>query len=333
MQPVRTLPIIITIITTMIHPITAARAVRITEDLTAVDTMAADLTEEAVADIIEFGSKKIGEQGRIFVFCLRQYLVLARSRFGPLANAPLNAGSRVLRSLFFLCLLSCAASEAAGALSTAAPVPASNPSGDSAEQSLATLLNRTNLHPRAFVEDHKIRIYFTNDDRVSMLTAAWKPPRLTAETFVYSSATLQAGKSPKPIPDANSPWHEVTVVPRAESDRLIHKVADRLVPTEPGHGIFCRFALGEATVYRDADGQVQVAAQTNPPVNVTIDRRYTRQEFASAAAAELETDLKAAHPGQTTFILAIGRGNTAAPRVPRLGPKARRHFVHPAQGR
>lgn len=205
--------------------------------------------------------------------------------------------------------MSCAGSEAAGALLTAAAVPASSPSDDYAEQALETLLNRTNLHPRAFVEDHKIRIYFTNDAGICMLTAAWKLPRVTAEKFVYASATLQAAKSPKPIPDADSRWHEVTVLPRAESDRLLQKVADRLVPVEPGHGIFCRFALGEATLYRNADGQVQLAAQTNKPVNVTIDRRYTRQEFASAAAVELETDLRAAHRGQSAFMLAIGHGS------------------------
>ncbi|EEF62042.1 phospholipase D-like domain-containing protein [Pedosphaera parvula] len=195
------------------------------------------------------------------------------------------------------------------ALLTAVPVPASNLSDDYAEQALETLLNQTNLHPRAFVEDHKLRIYYTNGARICMLKATWELPRVTAEKFVYASAPLQAVKSPKPIPDANSRWHEVTVLPQAESDRLIHKLADHLVPVEPGHGIFCRFALGEAMLYRNAHGQVQLAAQTNQPVDVTIDRRYTREEFASAAAAELETDLRAAHRGQTAFMLAIGHGS------------------------
>src|SRR5579883_630008 len=43
-----------------------------------------------------------------------------------------------------------------------APAPASSASEDYAEQALETLLNQPNLHPRAFFEDHKIRIYFTN---------------------------------------------------------------------------------------------------------------------------------------------------------------------------
>jgi phosphatidylserine/phosphatidylglycerophosphate/cardiolipin synthase-like enzyme len=67
--------------------------------------------------------------------------------------------------------------------------------------------------------------------------------------------------------------------------------------------------LGEATLYRNADGQVQLAAQTNPAVNVTIDRRYTRQGLASAVATELETTLRAAHPGRTNFLMAIGHGS------------------------
>src|SRR5437660_1272960 len=48
------------------------------------------------------------------------------------------------------------------ALLTAAAVPAAGPSDDYAEQSLETLLTRTNLHPRAFVEGHKMRLYYTN---------------------------------------------------------------------------------------------------------------------------------------------------------------------------
>lgn len=195
------------------------------------------------------------------------------------------------------------------ALLTAASAPASSLSDNYAEQALQTLRNQTNLHPRAFVEDHKIRIYYTNSAGLCMLTASWKLPRATAAKFVYASAPLQPSKSPKPMPEANSRWHEATVLSHAESERLIHKVAEHIVPIEPGHGIFCRFALGEAMLYRDADGQVQIAEQTNHPANITIDRRYTRHEFASAAAAELETDLRTTHPGQTAFVLAIGRGN------------------------
>src|SRR4051794_9301691 len=81
------------------------------------------------------------------------------------------------------------------ALLTAAPVPASSPSDDYAEQALETLLNQTNLHPRAFVEGHKIRIYYTNGTRICMLKATWELPRVTAEKFVYASAPLQTTKS------------------------------------------------------------------------------------------------------------------------------------------
>lgn len=192
------------------------------------------------------------------------------------------------------------------ALLAAAPVAASSPSDDDGKQP-ANLGNRTNLHPRAFVQDHKILISYTNGGQMWMLKATWVLPRVTPEKFVYGSATLQPSKSPKTIPGPNSGWHEVTVLSQAEADRFLRKVADRLVPPEPGHGILCRFALGEATLYRNADGKVQLA--TNPPVNVTIDRHYTRQGLASAAATELETILRTAYPGRTTFALAIGHGS------------------------
>jgi phosphatidylserine/phosphatidylglycerophosphate/cardiolipin synthase-like enzyme len=190
-----------------------------------------------------------------------------------------------------------------------APFAAASASNDDAEQAYANLGNRTNLHPRAFVEDHKILVTYTNGSRLWMLKATWVLPRVTPKEFIYASATLQPSKKPKAIPGANSDWHEVTVLPPAETDGFLRKAADRLVPSEPGHGIFCRFALGEATLYRDAAGKVQLASQTNPPVNVTIDRRYTRQGLASAVATELETTLKTAHPGRDTFLMAIGHGS------------------------
>src|SRR5215469_9536269 len=88
------------------------------------------------------------------------------------------------------------------ALLTAAPVAASSPSDDDSEQ-FATLRNRTNLHPRAFVQDHEILISYTNGGRMWMLKTTWVLPRVTPEKFTYASATLQPSKSPKTIPGAN----------------------------------------------------------------------------------------------------------------------------------
>lgn len=194
------------------------------------------------------------------------------------------------------------------ALLTPAPVAAASPSDD-ADQGYTNLGNQTNLHPRAFVQDQKILISYTNGARMWMLKATWVLPRVNPEKFDYGSASLKPSKSPKTIPGPNSGWHEVKVLPPSETDGFIRKVADRLVPSQPGHGIFCRFALGEATLYRNADGQVQLASPTNPAVSVTIDRHYTRQGLASAVATELETALRAAHPGRTNFLMAIGHGS------------------------
>ena len=195
------------------------------------------------------------------------------------------------------------------ALLTAATAATASPPDDDTEQGFANLGSRTNLHPRAFVQDDKILISYTNGTRMWMLKATWVLPRVNPEKFDYGSATLAPSKSPKTIPEPNSGWLEVKVLPPSETDGFIRKVADRLVPSEPGHGIFCRFALGEATLYRNADGQVQLASPTNPAVSVTIDRHYTRQGLASAVATELETVLRADHPGRTNFLLAIGHGS------------------------
>jgi hypothetical protein len=195
------------------------------------------------------------------------------------------------------------------ALLTAATAATASPPDDDTEQGFANLGSRTNLHPRAFVQDDKILISYTNGTRMWMLKATWVLPRVNPEKFDYGSATLAPSKSPKTIPEPNSGWLEVKVLPPSETDGFIRKVADRLVPSEPGHGIFCRFALGEATLYRNADGQVQLASPTNPPVNITIDRHFTRQGLASAVATELETALRAAHPGRTNFLMAIGHGS------------------------
>jgi hypothetical protein len=67
------------------------------------------------------------------------------------------------------------------ALLTAAPVLASRPPDVYADQPLETLLSQTNMRPGAFVEDHKIRLYYTTDARNWMLKAAWKQPRVPDE--------------------------------------------------------------------------------------------------------------------------------------------------------
>ncbi len=176
-------------------------------------------------------------------------------------------------------------------------------------QSLETLLGRTNLAPRAYVTDQQIRLYFAEEARCWMFKAAWEHPRAAAQEFSYASATLEAGKSLRRMPEPPSRWREVKVLTRAESDRFLRGVAGRLVPAESGHGVYCRYAFGDAVLFRNASNQVQLVAYEELPAGVVVDRRYNRHELASATAAALETDLAAAYPAQSTFVLTMGRGS------------------------
>jgi phosphatidylserine/phosphatidylglycerophosphate/cardiolipin synthase-like enzyme len=171
--------------------------------------------------------------------------------------------------------------------------------------SLETLLSRTNAPPRAFVREYEILIFFPNDAQGATFTASWTKP-LAAGKFAYVSATLDACETPKRMPEAKSQWREAAVLSKAESNRRINGAADRLVPREPGRGIFCRYALGEAVLYRNADGQVELASNETMRAQVSVARRYTRQGLASAVAEQFEKDLRADHPGQTAFVVQLG---------------------------
>ena len=111
------------------------------------------------------------------------------------------------------------------------------------------------------------------------------------------------------MPDPASHWREAKVLSRAESERCLRGVAGRLVPAEPGRGIYCQYALGDAVLYRDATGQVKLVRGEDRPVEVVIERRYSRQELASVAASALEADLRATCPNQTAFVISIGSSN------------------------
>jgi phosphatidylserine/phosphatidylglycerophosphate/cardiolipin synthase-like enzyme len=129
------------------------------------------------------------------------------------------------------------------------------------------------------------------------------------QDFSYASATLEAGKAPKRMPDAASHWREAKVLSKSEAEHCLRAVADRLVPTEPGRGIYCQYAFGEAVLYRNVAGQVQLVAGGEKPAGVSIARRCNRQELAAATAAALGVDLRAGWPGQTVFVLPIGTSN------------------------
>ena len=195
------------------------------------------------------------------------------------------------------------------ALLVGTPVSVSMATDGYGDPGLETLLSRTNLVLRAFVQEHQMRMFCTNDGRSWMFKAAWEHSRAAAQEFRYASARLEAGKPPKRMPGAASHWREAKVLSRAEAEGCLRGVASRLVPAEPGRGIYCQYALGDEVLYRDAAGQVKLVAGGDRPAEVVIERRYSRQELASAGASALEADLRAAYPGQTAFVLSIGSSN------------------------
>jgi hypothetical protein len=131
---------------------------------------------------------------------------------------------------------------------------------------------------------------------------------VAAQEFSYSGVTLKRDKSPPALPAAESAWRELAVIDAAQSDRLLRAFAPSIVPPERGHGVYVQQALGDAVLFRDATGKVQLVPLDRKPADVTIDRRYSRHELASAAALFLEKELKATHPNESAFVLVWQRG-------------------------
>ena len=171
-----------------------------------------------------------------------------------------------------------------------------------------TLLAGTNARARAFVKERQLRLFLTNQAGCWMLQGAWKFSRVASQPHSYACTTLQPGKTPSAVPDRLPHWYQAQLVSRAGSEQLVRQALNRLVPSEPGRGIHCQYALGEVTVFRSPDGRLQIH-EGPAPVELSIQRRYTRHELADAVASALDGALEAAYPGQTAFLLPLGTGN------------------------
>jgi hypothetical protein len=187
-------------------------------------------------------------------------------------------------------------------------VYATNGAAPGPESQLESLLHGTNLLARAFLKNDQIRFYSPAAAQWLAFQAEWKHSRAPAHEFKYASATL-ASHNPLPQLPNLSHWHEAQVLPSNDAARLFHSAADLLVPREPSHGVFCHYAFGDAVLFRDPSGKVQLSSGEEIPDDILIERRYNRQELAAAAATVLETNLLADYPNQTAFILPIGSGN------------------------
>ncbi len=169
-------------------------------------------------------------------------------------------------------------------------------------------LSGTNGTCRAFIKGSTLRLYLIEGARYHIFKVSWDHSRAPAQTFSYTTAKLEprdSGTGEPRWPHAG----EVKILSKADSECLIRTAAEQLVPSQAGHGIHCRYALGDAVLFRDPAGQVLLRRVEETAAELVIERRYNRQELASAAAMALETRLRLDYPGQAGFLLALGSGS------------------------
>jgi hypothetical protein len=126
---------------------------------------------------------------------------------------------------------------------------------------------------------------------------------VAAQDFSYSGATFTRDSSPPALPAASSSWREIKVLDLAHGNSLLRAFPANLTPVQTGHGVYAQYALGDVVLFRDSTGNVQVVPFEKKPADVTVDRRYNRQELASAIAGFLEKELRAMYPNETAFVL------------------------------
>lgn len=157
--------------------------------------------------------------------------------------------------------------------------------------------------PRAFVKGENVRLFYTNDGTLFMFKAAWKKARLEGRGYVYYTAQLRSDPSPAPLPHGHTAWREARVVDRPTWTQLASEAADQLAPKTPGHGIYFQTLGSEGILYRDASNRVHAARFHDRPPAVVVDRRLNTEELTTALARIVESQLRAAHPGETVFLL------------------------------
>jgi phosphatidylserine/phosphatidylglycerophosphate/cardiolipin synthase-like enzyme len=164
----------------------------------------------------------------------------------------------------------------------------------------------TNSTPIAFVKDARIRLYFTNEGFA--FDAKWKTSRVAAQTLNYASTTVKCDESPPALPSPASDWRPVRTVAAVECARLLRSAATRLAPTNSGHGLYAQLSAGDVVLFRDAAGEVKWVRFEEKLADVAIDKRYSRQEIASALVQAVEADLRAAYPNEARFVAILSLG-------------------------
>jgi len=172
-----------------------------------------------------------------------------------------------------------------------------------AEQ-LRLALGQNRLVPRAFIKGEQARIYFTNTEPQLMFKANWDRTRVRVRDFDSHLAELKFDASPPAMPAPRQKWREAKVLAYGEWQRFALSAAHALAPAEAGHGIYFQHAFGDSVLFRDAAGEVKSTPFSTVPVGIIIDRRFSRSEAAAGIASAVETNLHAAYPEPSAFLLA-----------------------------
>jgi cardiolipin synthase A/B len=169
---------------------------------------------------------------------------------------------------------------------------------------LQSALRQDNLVPRAFIKGDEVRLYFTNAEQRLMFKADWDRTRLRAQGFRYHLAVLKFDASPPALPGPQQKWREPKVLAFGEWQRFARLAVEALAPPEAGHGLHLQRVLGETVLFRDAAGGVKATPFAAVPSGIIIDRRLSQTEAAAAFASDVETNLHAAYPQESAFLLA-----------------------------
>jgi cardiolipin synthase A/B len=179
--------------------------------------------------------------------------------------------------------------------------------------------------PLAAFKAHQLQLWVESGSRRWRFEATWEHPRAQAQDFHYASTGLIANEISPAQTSPQKGWERVTVLPESEAQRLFHAAADQLVPSKPGQAVYCGYAFGDALLFRNPQGQVQLSLNPETQPGISIVQRYGRQELASVVAGALAARLQASYPSQTAFLLPLGTADRF--RLAFLDLKARRAVV------
>jgi cardiolipin synthase len=135
-----------------------------------------------------------------------------------------------------------------------------------------------------------------------MFKARWKKGPLHGRDFSYCTAELRQEKTPPRIPRPRSAWHEITVLGLESWRGYSRRARKRLVPEEPGSGVYVQLMDGERVFVRDSTGRILSLSLKDKPSDADVAARYNAHEFAIQMGRLVESELVSHYPAQTRFL-------------------------------